>query len=268
MAPSVITVASGKGGVGKTNLTANLAVALACEGRRVWVLDADLGLANLDVLLGLTPTRTLSDVLSGERGLAEVALDGPAGVRVIPAASGCEAMTALSAGERLRLLDEVDALDDALDVLLVDAAAGISANVLHFAAAAADALVVVTPEPTALADAYALIKVLAQRYARTEFLVVVNMAAGATDAEAAFRRLERVADRFLGVRLEWVGYVPYDEAVPRAVRAQRPVVLAAPGAPASLALVDLARRLVARPAPRPTGGIQFFFERLITEGRP
>src|SRR5215470_8871484 len=157
----VVAVASGKGGVGKTNLTANLAVALAACGQRVCILDADLGLANLDVLLGLTPTTNLLHVLSGERRLAEVMLDGPAGVRVIPAASGTEELTALAPAERLRLLDEVDSLDGSLDVLLVDTAAGISANVLHFAAAAADVLVVITPEPTALTDAYALVKVLA-----------------------------------------------------------------------------------------------------------
>src|SRR5439155_61392 len=165
------------GGVGKTNVTANLAVALARQGERVRVLDADLGLANLDVLFGLAPRLSLLDVLRGERRLAEVMVDGPAGVRVIPAASGCEELTALGPAERLRLLDEVDALDEALDVLLVDAAAGISQNVLHFTAAAADALLIITPEPTALTDAYALMQVLATRYGRREFLIAGNMGA-------------------------------------------------------------------------------------------
>src|SRR6059036_106498 len=259
----VIAVASGKGGVGK----ANLAVALARAGQRVCVLDADLGLANVDVLLGLSPRASMLHVLRGEQRLADVILEGPAGVRVIPAASGYEELTALSAAERLRLLDEVDALGNSLDVLLVDTAAGISSNVLYFTAAAAEALIVITPEPTALTDAYALVKVLAARYGRREFLVTVNMAAGAADAEAAFRRLARVAARFLRVQLEYQGYVPYDDALPRAVRQQHPVVLAAPGSPASQALVALAARLAVRPAAGPTGGVQFFFRRLVGEGR-
>jgi len=263
----IIAVASGKGGVGKTNVTANLAVALARLGQRVCVLDADLGLANLDVLLGLSPKLSLLHVLRGERRLAEVIVEGPAGVRIIPAASGFQELTALAPAERLLLLDEVDALDASVDVLLIDTAAGISENVLYFTAAAADALIVITPEPTALTDAYALVKVLAARYGRRDFLVAVNMAAGTADAEAAFARLARVAERFLRIRLEYQGYVPYDDAVSRAVRQQLPVVLAAPGTPASLALTQLARRLAARPPAAPTGGVQFLFRRLLGEGK-
>jgi flagellar biosynthesis protein FlhG len=263
----VVAVSSGKGGVGKTNLTANLAVALGREGLRVCLLDADLGLANVDVVFGLSPRLSLLDVLHGAHSLADVVVDGPAGIRIIPAASGVEALTALSPAERLRLLDEVDGLSDAVDVLLVDTAAGISQNVLYFTAAATDALIVITPEPTALTDAYALMKVLAARHGRREFLVAVNMATGASDAEAAFKRLARVAERFLGVRVEYQGYVPYDDAVPRAVRTQVPVVVGAPHTPASLAFADLARRLAGRPATGPTGGVQFFFRQLLQEAR-
>jgi flagellar biosynthesis protein FlhG len=263
----VIAVASGKGGVGKTNLTANLAVALARRGLRVCVVDADLGLANLDVLLGLSPAASLRDVLQGERRLRDIMVEGPAGIRIVPAASGFEELTTLTAADRQRLLDEIETLDDSMDALLLDTAAGISPNVLYFAAAAADVLIVITPEPTSLTDAYALIKVLSARYGRREFLVAVNMAAGSSDAEAAFARLSRVAGRFLSVRLEYQGYVPYDDAVPRAVRRQEPVVLDAPGTPASLAVTELARRLAGRPAPAPSGGLQFFFRRRLGDGR-
>ena len=263
----VIAVASGKGGVGKTNLTANLAVMLARRGLRVWVLDADLGLANLDVVYGVTPTRSLLDVLRGPQRLADVVIDGPAGVRLLPAASGVAELTALTAAEQLAVLEEVDALEDALDVLLIDVAAGISSNVLYFAAAATETLVVVTPEPTAITDAYALVKVLATRWDRREFPVVVNMATSARDAEEAFGRLARVASQFLPVRLDYVGWVPWDDAVPRAVRTQAPVAVGAPGAPAARAIAALADRLAARDAgTRASGGLQFFFRRLLADG--
>jgi flagellar biosynthesis protein FlhG len=263
----VVAVASGKGGVGKTNLTANLAVTLARRGLRTWVLDADLGLANLDVVCGVRPTHTLEHVLRGERRLADVVADGPAGVRLVPAASGIAELTALTPAEQLAVLDEVDALDGELDVLLIDVAPGVSSNVLYFAAAASEILVVTTPEPTAIADAYALVKVLYARWERHDFRVLVNMAADADDARAALDRLRTVATRFLPVRLQSAGWVPFDGAVGRAVRAQTPVVIAAPDAPASRAIATVADALVTAAAPPPTGGLQFFFRRLLLEGQ-
>ncbi|HEV7730592.1 MAG TPA: MinD/ParA family protein [Candidatus Binatia bacterium] len=262
----VVAVASGKGGVGKTSLAANLAVSLAKRGLRVCVLDADLGLANLDVVLGLTPARSLLHVLRGEARLEDVIVEGPAGIRVVPSASGFLEMTSLGAEQQLALLAEVDTLEQSLDVLLIDVGAGIAPNVLFFAAAAAETLVVLTPEPTALTDAYALIKLLATRHGRQEFLVVVNMAVSVADADAAFRRLQRVAERFLRVRLEYQGFIPFDDAVSRAVRRQNPVVIESPGTPASQAIMRLAQRLAARPPAAPSGGVQFFFRRLVAEG--
>lgn len=263
----VIAVASGKGGVGKTSVTANLAVVLATRGLRTCVLDADLGLANLDVLLGLSPTRSLLHVLRGEARLADVLVRGPGGILVVPAASGFAELTALTAEQRLALVGEVDGLEEQLDVLLIDVGAGISENVLWFTAAAAETLVVLTPEPTSLTDAYALVKLLATRHGRSGFLVLVNMASSGTEAEAAFRALATVAERFLRVHLEYQGFVPRDDAVPRAIRAQQPVVLSAPCTPASLAIERLARRLLARPAISPTGGMQFFFQRLLEDAQ-
>ena len=262
----VVAVASGKGGVGKTNVTANLAVTLARRGTRVWVLDADLGLANVDLVYGVRPAHTIEAVLRGERRLSEVVVDGPAGVRLVAAASGTAELTALSPAQQLCILDEVDALDGELDVLLIDVAAGISSNVLYFAAAASETLVVTTPEPTAVADAYALIKTLATRWERRTFPVLVNMAASAADAEATFARLAAVAQRFLSVRLDFAGWVPFDDAVPRAVRAHTPFVLASPGAPAAHAIAALADRLGRGADPAVPGGLQVFFRRLV-EGR-
>jgi len=265
-AVQVIAVASGKGGVGKTSVAVNLAMTFAMSGRQTMLLDADLGLANVDLVYGVRPTHTIEAVLRGERRLADVVVEGPAGVRLLAAASGTAELTALSPAQQLCILDEVDALDGELDVLLIDVAAGISSNVLYFAAAASETLVVTTPEPTAVADAYALIKTLATRWERRTFPVLVNMAASAADAEATFARLAAVAQRFLSVRLDFVGWVPFDDVVPRAVRAHTPFVLAAPGAPASHAIAALADRLGRKADATITGGLQFFFRRLV-EGR-
>ena len=260
----VIAIASGKGGVGKTNIVANLAIALQRRGKRVVVIDADLGLANLDTLLGLNPHATLRQVLRGECSIKEALVEGPAGIRIVPASSGYEDLTHLSDGQRLTLLDQVDSLDGDFDVLLIDTGAGISANVCFFATAAQETLVVVTPEPTALTDAYALIKVLSTRYAEHHFSVLVNMARSEFDARKTFTQLTRVAERFLQVNLRWAGYVPYDPEVPEAVRRQQAVIDLAPATQATRALDGLAERLCATPShARAKGGLQFFFRRLL-----
>ena len=262
-----MAISSGKGGVGKTNLVANLAVALARRGQRVIVLDADLGLANLDTLLGLHPKATLRHVVHGECSLSEVLVTGPNGIRLVPASSGFEDMTNLGAAERLHLLEQVDALDEDFDVLLVDTAAGLSSNVTFFTTAAQETLVVVTPEPTSLTDAYALIKVLSTRYAEQEFGILVNMAHTDEEADRTFAHLSRVASRFLDVSLRYMGHVPYDRELPEAVRRQQAVLDLAPGCSASRAFDALADRVLAvPPQPRAKGGLQFFFRRLIEGG--
>lgn len=259
----VIAVTSGKGGVGKTNIAVNLAVALAQGGERVMLFDADLGLANVDVALGIKPRYDIQHVLSGERELADILIEGPAGIRVVPASSGVARMAALTASERAGLVHAFSALPEAVDTLIVDTAAGIDNAVLTFTAACQDVIVVLCDEPTSLTDAYALIKVLNQQCAVQRFQLLANMLDSELQGRQLFDKLATVADRFLDVRLGYLGAVPRDDYLRRAVRAQRVVLLEYPRARASRALQALAERVRELPPCRAPAGLGFFVERLI-----
>ena len=265
----VMTVTGGKGGVGKTNICANLAIAMSLLGRRIMLLDADLGLANLDVLLGLQPAHNLADVVEGRQRLEDVILTGPAGVKVVPGASGLSDMAALSAQQHAGIINAFSELTDDLDALLVDTAAGISEGVLRFCEAGTEVLVVICDEPTSLTDAYALIKVLSTERNVTRFRVVTNMTHQGGDGRALFDKLLRVTDRFLQVTLDHAGSVPYDDRVWRAVQLQAPFVTAFPTSLASVALKKLAQRADSWAGPQAArGNIEFFVERLLrAQGR-
>lgn len=265
----VIAVTSGKGGVGKTNVVLNLALALSSAGQRVLVLDADLGLGNLDVLLGLVPPYTMTDVLCGRKRLADVILPGPGGIHILPAGSGDVAMTALASEQLVALESELERVCRSIDVLLIDTGAGISANVLFFASGAQEILVVMSPEPTSLADAYALIKVLASRYRETRFRLLVNMARHSREAREAYQRLAVVAERFLevSVSIDYVGMIPTDSYLPMAVARQHAVVAAFPQAPSSEAFHRLAKGVLGwERAVQPKGGLEFLWRRFFTHG--
>jgi flagellar biosynthesis protein FlhG len=260
----VIAVTGGKGGVGKTCVSVNLATSLAALGRRVVLLDGDLGLANVDVLLGLSPRYTLAHVLSGERTLDEILVKAKQGFQIVPAASGAANLASLDGQGHLALVQAFSGLAARLDVLIIDTAAGIAPGVLQFSQAAQHILVVVTDEPASLTDAYALIKVLSRDHGVNRFRVVANMSRGAGDGAAVFRKLEAVTGRFLDVLLEYAGDIPDDEHVRRAIKMQRPVVDAFPGAPAGKAFKKLAQRADTWPVPEgPRGNLEFFVERLI-----
>lgn len=238
----VIAVTSGKGGVGKTSLVVNLSLALADLGRRVIVLDADLGLANVEVLMGVTPLYTLFDCLYGTKEITEILTPAPLGVQIISGGSGFLELAHLTARQQQKIIASLDYLDGA-DFVLVDTGAGISRNVLGFLAAAEEVIVVLTPEPTSLTDSYALIKILARFGLHRQVMLVVNRAADEREGEATAGRMKAVADRFLEIGIVHLGTVVEDRSVTRAVRRQEPFVLWAPGSPAALGVKALARRL-------------------------
>jgi flagellar biosynthesis protein FlhG len=265
----VVAVTSGKGGVGKTNVTANLAVALAHLGRRVMVLDADLGLGNLDVLLGLTPKFSLADVLSGQRRLREVLVPGPGGITVLPAGSGFQNLTALSDHQIRELQSEMDELQEETDILLIDTGAGIGRNVTSFATMAQDIIVVAAPEPTSLTDAYALMKVLSTQYGERRFRLLVSMTRSLTDGQDVYRKLSLVAERFLHISINFLGSIPFDPRLAEAVCQQRPLVELYPQSKAAQAFLGLAHDLAEWPLPEsPKGGLQFFWQSLLRKDQP
>lgn len=261
----VVAVTSGKGGVGKTSVSANLGIALASGGRRVMLMDADLGLANVDVLLGLHPACNISHVLSGERSLEDVIVEGPGGMRVIPASSGLKDMAELSHLEHVGLVRAFSDLRTTPEVLLVDTAAGISDSVVTFSKAANEVLVVVCDEPSSITDAYALVKLLNREHGLFRFRIVANMVRSAQEGSDLFRKLTRVTDRFLDVSLDYAGAVPHDDYLRKAIQKQRAVVEAFPRSRSALAFHKLAQKVGQWPAPgSPRGSIEFFVERLLT----
>lgn len=239
----VVAVSSGKGGVGKTNVVANLAVAAAREGRKVVILDADLALGNIDILLGLTPEYTIADVLSGERSLEDVLVPGPKGIRILPATSGVQEFTQLSHEQQLRLQSAFLQLTDPPDLLLIDCAAGVSTNVLYFSMVSHETLVVITPDPSSLTDAYALVKILSTRYHLRSFRLLVNRAKTVEEGKEAFRKFSLVTDRFLTISLDYLGCIPQDDYVPMAVAQQRAVCEIYPRSPAGRSFTSLVRTL-------------------------
>jgi len=260
----VIAVSGGKGGVGKTNVSLNTAISLAKLGKRVLVLDADLGLANVDVMLGLRVKRNLSHVLSGECELDDIIIQGPAGINIIPATSGTQSMVDLTPAEHAGLIRAFSDMKTKFDILIVDTAAGISDMVLSFCRASQDVVLVVCDEPTSITDCYALMKLLSRDHGLFKFKVVANMVRTPNEGKNLFAKLAKVTDRFLDVTLELVAVIPYDENIRKSVRKQQAIVEAYPNSPASIGLKALAKNIVSWPVPKQASGhLEFFIEQLL-----
>ncbi|MDY0250596.1 MAG: flagellar synthesis regulator FleN [Pseudomonas sp.] len=261
----VIAVTGGKGGVGKTNVSVNLSLALANLGRKVVLLDADFGLANVDVLLGLHPKHTLADVMDGRCDLRDVLLAGPGGIKIVPASSGTQSMVEMTPIQHAGLIQAFSELGDNIDVLIIDTAAGIGNSVTSFVQAAQEVIMVVCDEPTSITDAYALLKLLNRDHGMTRFRVLANMAHSPQEGRNLFNKLVKVTERFLDdVTLQYLGAVPYDEMVRKAVQKQRAVYDAFPRAKSSLAFRGMAQKIDSWPLPStPRGHLEFFVERLV-----
>jgi flagellar biosynthesis protein FlhG len=262
----VISVTSGKGGVGKTNIVANLAVQLQKSGHKVLVLDGDFGLANMNIVMGLEAKHTIYDVLSGEKELSDVMLDGPHGVKLIPATSGIFKMTQLSMTEKSILMERLEASPHHFDVLLIDTGAGINSDVAYLNSAATEVIVVATPEPTSIADAYALMKVMSQDYRVKRFKLLVNMVDSPKDALGVYNNLLNVSDRFLNIGIEYLGHILRDSRVSQAVLARKVLCDAWPDTAASRCFEAVSKSLMETPAKSElTGNVQFFWRTLLSE---
>ncbi len=259
-----VAVASGKGGVGKTFLSTNLAVLAARRGVRVLLIDGDLGLANVDVILQARARYTIEDVIEGTAGIRDAIADGPSGVKILAAGSGVRALADLDGGSRRRILEELALVEQDFDLVLIDCGAGIGGNVMFFASAASTCVLTVNAEPTCLIDAYAAVKALSQ-VGVDAVDVVVNCAMSDADARDSFGRLAAVAGRFLPVRLRFAGGVPRDESVRRAVMARRAVVDLSPNASASLALARVERRVLDGADGGAGGRLSVFWDRMFRE---
>ncbi len=266
-ATRVLSVTSGKGGVGKTAVVANIAVLLARMGQRVLILDADLGLANIDVVFGLAPGYNLNHFFTGDQDLPSILVQGPEGIRILPAGSGVQRFTRLDSQQKMRLLEALDTLHNDFDIVLIDTEAGISENVTYFNTAAQEILVVTTPEPTAITDAYALMKLLSHQYHEKHFNLIVNFIRNEEEALDVYRKLTMVANRYLDISIDYMGSIPRDKLMVEAIRKQKVMVQLYPDSRTSNAFAALARTIVREPEHvEPKGSIQFFWKRLLEIG--
>ena len=262
----IITVTSGKGGVGKTNISVNMALAYARLGKKVVVMDADLGLANVNVMLDMIPKFNLYHVIRKQKTMQEIILQTEYGIRIVAGASGFSKIANLDEDERQNFISELNTLEDA-DIIIIDTSAGVSSNVMDFIAAANDAVIVTTPEPTSITDAYGIIKIIATEVDSLNMglKLVVNKAKSAVEAKKVADRMINIAGTFLNLKVDYLGYIPDDPAVPQAVLRQRPFMVVDPKCKASIYLQHIVGRME-KSETRETGGLANMFRRLFGRG--
>ena len=263
----VVAVSSGKGGVGKTNVVAGLALSLARNGKNVLIIDADLGLANIDIIFNIRPEFNISDVINGEVELKDVVVKVQENISLIPAGSGISDLTRLSEAQKLSLINEFDTLDDIYDYVLVDTGAGISDNVLYFNLASDDCIIVTTPEPTAITDAYALMKVMAGEHRYRYFKLIVNMVKSEQEAKKVYFSLSQAVSRFLGgTVIEYIGFLPAEPKVSESVIKRMPVMNAYPNSSYTASMIKISRVLT-KSVPRniSSGNLKLFMNRFVSK---
>ncbi len=258
----IIAVASGKGGVGKTSIVVNLAISLKRAGKKVMIMDADMGLANVDIMVDMIPEFTLYDVIKGRKSLHDIVLTGPEGIKIIPGGSGVNELANISAAEREIIINQLECFSTDIDYLLIDSGAGISKNVLGFLTAADDVIVVVTPEPTSITDAYGIIKILSYFKLQKEIYLIVNMVKDNKEARETTRKIMTVSSKYLEIKINKLGFINQDTCVGSAIRSQSPFIITSPRSKASKGIENITNNILQRKiyVPQGTGS---FFEKLI-----
>lgn len=252
-----IAVTSGKGGVGKSNVSLNLSICFQKMGKRTLLVDADTNLANIDVLLGISPKYTLADAVLGDQFLKDILVSGPEGLKILPAGSGVIELLGLESVVQDRLERGMADLEAGQDIVLLDTGAGISEGVVEFASGADDVIIITTPEPTAITDAYAAIKVISTRNVAVKFHLLVNLAKNRDQADEVAHKIKLVVENYLAMDIDMLGYLPVDAHIPQAVAQQKPLLVAHPRSPAALNLEMIARRLLRLPVPKSDRGSIF-----------
>lgn len=261
--PRIIAVSSGKGGVGKTNFVTNIALIFRSMQKRVLLMDADVGLSNIDIMFGIAPKYNIKHLLTGEKNIKDIIFKSPEGIDIIPASSGIRELTRLSSEHKFKIIQELESLDEDYDIFLIDTGAGISDNVTFFCSAAHDNVVILTTEPTSIADAYALIKVIYKEFGEKNFRIVINNVRTYKEAKETFKKISTVTDRFLGLSLDYLGELPFDQKIGDAIRSQRPYISLFPTSDFSKKLTDIAKEILKREVNLLKGGMQFFLKRAI-----